>query len=136
MSAVRSRLPPPSALGRMTNSAVVRRLPNRYDRGMMHRFSLILALLFEAFSVPCAADTKRPDPERFAKYIAKFYSDDAAHPPAKSCIVFTGSSSVKLWQVKEAFPELPALNRGFGGSVSNDLVTNAEKVVLPYQPKI
>jgi lysophospholipase L1-like esterase len=41
-----------------------------------------------------------------------------------------------MWKVADAFPDLPVLNRGFGGSVSNDLVTYAEKVVLRYEPKI
>src|SRR5436189_4658050 len=114
MSAVRSRLPPPFAPGRMMNSAVVRRLSTRYDRGMMHRSSLLLALLLASFCLPGLAETKRPDPARFAKDIAKFDTDDAANPPGKGGIVFTGSSSVRFWQVKEAFPDLPVLNRGFG----------------------
>jgi len=96
----------------------------------------LLALLFAGFSFPCGAETKRPDPARFAKDIAKFDADDAANPPVKGGIVFTGSSSVRMWKVNEAFPDLPVLNRGFGGSVSNDLVTYADKVVLRYEPKI
>jgi lysophospholipase L1-like esterase len=103
---------------------------------MMHRSSLLLALLLAPFCLPCLAETKRPDPARFAKDIAKFDADDAANPPAKGGIVFTGSSSVRFWDVKEAFPDLPVLNRGFGGSVSNDLVTYADKVILRYEPKI
>jgi lysophospholipase L1-like esterase len=103
---------------------------------MMHRSFLLLALLFASLCLPCPAETKRPDPARFAKDIAKFDTDDAADPPAKGGIVFTGSSSVRFWNVKEAFPDLPVLNRGFGGSVSNDLVTYAEKVILRYEPKI
>ena len=102
----------------------------------MHRSSFLLGLLFASFCVTCNAETKRPDPVRFAKEIAKFDSDDAANPPAKGGIVFTGSSSVRMWKLSEAFPDLPVLNRGFGGSVSNDLVTYAEKVVLRYEPKI
>jgi lysophospholipase L1-like esterase len=103
---------------------------------MLHRPSLLLALLFASFCLPCPAETKRPDPARFAKDIAKFDTDDAANPPAKGGIVFTGSSSIRYWQLNEAFPDLPVLNRGFGGSVSNDLVTYADKVVLRYEPKI
>lgn len=82
------------------------------------------------------AETPRPDPARFAKEIAKFDTSDASNPPAKGGIVFTGSSSVRLWKLNEAFPDLPVLNRGFGGSVSNDLVTYGEKVAFRYQPKI
>lgn len=82
------------------------------------------------------AETQRPDPARFAKEMAAFDAADAKEPPAKGGIVFTGSSSVRMWNVNEAFPDLPVLNRGFGGSVSNDLVVYADKVVLRYEPKI
>src|SRR6188768_1777652 len=104
--------------------------------GMMHRLSILPGLLFALFCTTAGAETKRPDSARFAKEIAKFDSDDAASPPAKGGIVFTGSSSVRMWKVNEAFPDLPVLNRGFGGSVSNDLVTYSDKVVLRYEPKI
>ncbi len=78
----------------------------------------------------------RPDPARFAKDIAAFDAAEKSEPPARGGIVFTGSSSVRLWDVKKAFPDLPVLNRGFGGSVANDLIVYAEKVVLRYQPKL
>jgi lysophospholipase L1-like esterase len=83
-----------------------------------------------------AEPTKRPNPERFIKEIAKFKALDSAKPPGKGEIVFTGSSSVRMWDVKKAFPDLPVLNRGFGGSVANDLVVYADDVVLRYEPKI
>ena len=83
------------------------------------------------------APTKRPDPKRFAKEIEKFTSEDAANPPAKGGIVFTGSSSMRLWStLKTDFPDLPVLNRGFGGSVANDLSVYANEVVLRYEPKV
>ncbi|MEI6536741.1 MAG: GDSL-type esterase/lipase family protein, partial [Verrucomicrobiaceae bacterium] len=47
-----------------------------------------------------------------------------------------GSSSVRFWKVNEAFPDLPVLNRGFGGSVANDLIAYADEVVLRYKPKV
>ena len=78
----------------------------------------------------------RPDPARFAKDIAKFDDAEKETPPKRGGIVFTGSSSVRLWDVEKAFPDLPVLNRGFGGSVANDLIVYAEKVVLRYQPKV
>jgi lysophospholipase L1-like esterase len=102
----------------------------------MHRSLFLLGFLFAGLCATCPAETPRPDPGRFAKEIAKFDAEDAKSPPAKGGIVFTGSSSVRMWKLAEAFPDLPVLNRGFGGSVSNDLVTYAEKVVLRYEPKI
>lgn len=78
----------------------------------------------------------RPDPKRFTKDIAKFDDEEKSHAPARGGIVFTGSSSVRFWKVTEAYPDLPVLNRGFGGSVANDLIVYAEQVALRYQPKV
>ena len=79
--------------------------------------------------------TKRPDPKRFEKEIAKFDAQ-FEEKPVKGGIVFTGSSSIRLWKVEESFPGLPVLNRGFGGSVANDLIVYADKVVFRYEPKV
>jgi lysophospholipase L1-like esterase len=82
-----------------------------------------------------ATPGKRPDPARFEKDLAKFDAEFKVKP-VKGGIVFTGSSSIRLWKTAEAFPKLPVLNRGFGGSVANDLVVHAERVVLRYEPKV
>lgn len=75
----------------------------------------------------------RPDPARLAKEIAAF----AAAEPPKGGIVFTGSSSIRRWTtLKQDFPGLPVLNRGFGGSVANDLIVYADTVVFRHRPKV
>lgn len=90
--------------------------------------SLLLAATF-AF----AEQTPRPKPERFAKEIAAF----AEAPAEKGGIVFTGSSSIRLWKTLKAdFPGLPVLNRGFGGSVSNDLNVYFDTLITRHEPKI
>jgi len=102
-------------------------------------FTTAILLLATLCSVACATSKKpgkRADPKRFAGEIAKFKKQDAATPPGTGQIVFTGSSSVRLWDVKKAFPDLPVLNRGFGGSIANDLVAYDDEVALKYQPKI
>jgi lysophospholipase L1-like esterase len=97
----------------------------------------MLLITSASFSVTHAeAPAKRPKPERFAKEIAKFKAQDKTKAPRKGGIVFTGSSSVRLWDVKKAFPDLPVLNRGFGGSIANDLTVYADQVALRYEPKI
>lgn len=82
--------------------------------------------------------TKRPDPVRFSKEMAAFDAEESSgNPPVRGGIVFTGSSSIRLWKSLAAdFPGLPVVNRGFGGSVANDLIVYFDKVVLRYQPKI
>ncbi len=94
---------------------------------------LLPLILFCATCSHAGPATPRPKPERFADEIAVF----AKQEPEKGGIVFTGSSSIRRWiTLKEDFPGLPVLNRGFGGSVANDLIAYADTVVLRHQPKI
>jgi lysophospholipase L1-like esterase len=67
--------------------------------------------------------------------IKKFEEQDHKSPPPENGIVFVGSSSIKLWKTKEAFPDLPVINRGFGGSEMGDAARFAERIVIAYKPK-
>jgi lysophospholipase L1-like esterase len=68
--------------------------------------------------------------------IAAFEDADRRSPPPKGQIVFVGSSSIRLWDVGTWFPDLTILNRGFGGSDLADAVRYAERVVIPYEPRL
>ncbi len=101
-------------------------------KSLLTSFTLFLAFGLQSMQAE-VVPTPRPKPERFAKDIAAF----AAQAPEKGGIVFTGSSSIRLWTNLQAdFPGLPVLNRGFGGSVANDLVVYADTVVLRHEPKL
>lgn len=92
----------------------------------------LLVLLLAGASL-AANPTPRPNPARFAKDIAAF----AADRPGQGGIVFTGSSSIRLWKsLKQDFPGLPVLNRGFGGSVAHDLSVHFETVIARHAPKL
>lgn len=61
---------------------------------------------------------------------------DATTPPPASPIVFVGSSSIVKWKtLAQDFPDLPVMNRGFGGSEVFDSLTYAHRVVIPYRPR-
>lgn len=94
---------------------------------------LFMLILLSAPTSHSQAATPRPRPERFASEISVF----AKQKPLQGGIVFTGSSSIRRWTtLKEDFPDLPVLNRGFGGSVANDLIVYADTVVFRHQPKV
>jgi len=60
----------------------------------------------------------------------------ASWNPDKETIVFTGSSSVRMWEnLQESFPEHQILNTGFGGSEASDLLFFLDELVLSYKPK-
>ncbi|SIQ39405.1 GDSL-type esterase/lipase family protein [Maribacter ulvicola] len=61
---------------------------------------------------------------------------DSIWDPNKETIVFTGSSSVRLWRnLQDAFPEHQIVNSGFGGSQASDLLLFIDELVLSYNPK-
>jgi lysophospholipase L1-like esterase len=54
----------------------------------------------------------------------------------RDAIVFTGSSSIKMWNnIPELFPDKQIINTGFGGSQAIDLLGYTDELILNYQPK-
>ena len=75
------------------------------------------------------------DPLHFEKEVAAMVAGDSA-VNKKDVILFTGSSSIRLWKdMKRDFPDRNVLNRGFGGSEMTDLIFYADKLIFPYKPK-
>ncbi|MEK6154832.1 GDSL-type esterase/lipase family protein [Flavobacteriaceae bacterium 3-367] len=61
---------------------------------------------------------------------------DTLWDASKETIVFTGSSSVRLWKdLATIFPEQQIVNSGFGGSQASDLLIHSEKLILRFNPK-
>ena len=55
--------------------------------------------------------------------------------PVKGGILFTGSSSIRLWKDLDSyFPETQIINTGFGGSQVMDLLVHLESLVLELDP--
>lgn len=54
----------------------------------------------------------------------------------KGGVVFTGSSSIRLWSSLERdFPKTNAINTGFGGSQAHELLHYLDPLVIRYAPK-
>jgi lysophospholipase L1-like esterase len=76
-----------------------------------------------------------PDPNRFESEIKNFDEADRAAAPPANGIIFTGSSSIRLWTtMAEDFQEMTTLNRGFGGSEVADAIRYVDRLVIRYQP--
>ena len=108
---------------------------------MRSHFLHFLSALALALAPAARADDKgAAKPHDFAKWeneIAAFEHADAQTPPPKGAIVFVGSSSIRLWKtLAEDFPQHRVLNRGFGGSEIADSVHFADRIVLPYEPRM
>lgn len=77
-----------------------------------------------------------PDPERFAREFNAFEEADAESIPAPGVVEFTGSSSIRRWDLDASFPDLDTLNRGFGGSHLSDVASVVDRFVVPYSPSV
>src|SRR4051812_38118081 len=109
------------------------------------RLKLFLFVLFCAFSwrtnsIALAKEpTARPaakkpsGPARFETEIAAFEKWDHQNAVPQNSILFVGSSTTRLWKTADAFPDLPVINRGFGGSTIPDVNHFANRIVFKYK---
>lgn len=110
--------------------------PCRTRRGS----ALVLTCLLAWSTTGCRSTFPTPEPleasRPFAAEINAFTAGDATNPPPRGGILFVGSSSIRLWKTLAAdFPDLPVINRGFGGSQVIDSVRYADRIVLPHAPR-
>ncbi len=75
-------------------------------------------------------------PNRFDEEVNEIKKkNDALWDVSRPAIVFTGSSSVRLWEdLQDRFPDQQVLNTGFGGSQFSDLELYLDELILSYDP--
>lgn len=89
-----------------------------------------LVLWFSVLPVRAQSDAWEAD-------IQGFEAADEADPPLSEAVLFVGSSSIRMWTtLEEDFPDVPIINRGFGGSEITDIIRFADRIVVPYQPRM
>ncbi|MDA7922331.1 GDSL-type esterase/lipase family protein [Verrucomicrobiales bacterium] len=91
---------------------------------------LAIALL----SVSSHADEAKKGPERWNSSIAKFESRDQETAPEAGALLFVGSSSIRMWDLKTSWPDTPSINNGFGGSTLADSIYHFDRLFKPYSP--
>jgi len=83
----------------------------------------------------CAPSVLAQDPLRLQDEVGKLVMGDSA-VKRKRIILFTGSSSIRLWaSLQSDYPNYNVLNKGFGGSEMSDLIYYHDKLIIPYRPK-
>ncbi len=92
-------------------------------------------LAFLIFSTGISAEESLK-PARWESTIQEFEKQDKTNPPPRGAVLFVGSSSIRMWQLDQYFPGLAAINRGFGGSFVEDSLYYADRIVLPYAPRV
>ncbi len=96
--------------------------------------------------LPAAADPPAEKPatpakapsaaDKFEATVKKFEEQDRKSPPAKGGILFCGSSTVAGWKTSKNFPDLPTINRGIGSTHISHAVQFADRIAIPYAPKV
>ncbi|HVX11603.1 MAG TPA: SGNH/GDSL hydrolase family protein [Pirellulales bacterium] len=95
----------------------------------------LVAILAISLAAP-AAIAAGPAGNKWEEEIQAFERQDAKHRPPENAVLFVGSSSIRLWKLKESFPDLDAINRGFGGSELADSAHFVDRIVIPYKPRL
>jgi lysophospholipase L1-like esterase len=97
---------------------------------------LLLSLVFVSSVAFGGTDTVVSKPDPWEKAILAFEEQDRQQPPPQGAILFVGSSTIRIWDLKRDFPDLTTINRGFGGSHFADTAHYLDRIVIPYHPKI
>lgn len=87
------------------------------------------------FSIIILLPLKAQDPTRFQAEIDAIEDKEYLIDARKETVVFTGSSSVRMWtDIQEYYPEVNAINTGFGGSEFSDLIHYREELIFSLNP--
>lgn len=77
-----------------------------------------------------------PNIERWEKEIDALEAKDEEAALEEEPIVFVGSSSIVMWKsLASDFADKTTLNRGFGGSQTDEVHFYAFRTLIPYKPK-
>jgi lysophospholipase L1-like esterase len=93
-------------------------------------------------STAVAARDRQPAPpvrdfSQWEKDIAAFEAADRTNPPPRDAILFVGSSTIVRWTtLQEDFPNQRVINRGFGGNQIVDSTHFADRMIVPYRPRM
>jgi hypothetical protein len=87
---------------------------------------------------PLSAQAPANSPSaRWEKEIQAYEGADKKQPPPEGAVLFTGASGIRMWQsLAKDFPDQKVINRGFGGSEMADSAYFAERIVIPYKPRL
>lgn len=101
---------------------------------LMHDFVVAYLQGFKETSMALPDTGAVISKDKWADAIRQFVEEDRVSEPMVGGVLFTGSSTIRLWNLDHSFGNLRTLNRGFGGSLFQDIVRHAKAIVGPHQP--
>ncbi len=79
---------------------------------------------------------KSEDPLEWEEAVASLEAGSRGSCAPGECVLFVGSSSIRLWDSLAAdMAPIPVIQHGFGGAKLNDLVHYAQRLVTPFRPR-
>ena len=103
----------------------------------MNRRSFSSFAVLAPVALAALAQEGAPRQPEFGWEIERFLEEDRKTPPPQGAILFIGSSIFREWaDLKAQMAPLPVFNRAFGGSRTWEVLAYADKIVLPYKPRI
>ena len=98
----------------------------------MKNWSAILLLLSFCLHQACSQN-----PLRFKKEVEGLVAQKKQSSQKRNPIVFTGSSSIRLWtDLEKRFADKVIVNTGFGGSHMSDLLYWADDLIISFSPSM
>jgi lysophospholipase L1-like esterase len=100
----------------------------------MKKTSSLLLIFFLLASIFSFIQTDNPT--QWEGEVKAYERQDSLQPPPANAILFTGSSSIRLWtDLPQKFPGKRVLNRGIGGAHLSDIIYYADRLIFRYKPK-
>lgn len=101
---------------------------------IMKKTLLSLLILAAIACSPVKKYTQLPQVIAWDKEIQKFEQLDKTEVYPENSIIFTGSSSIKLWStLKDDMAPFPVIHRGYGGARLSDLAVYADRIIYPHK---
>lgn len=102
----------------------------------IQRSIFYIALFALASCSPIKKYQKDKDVLAWEKDIKAFEKLDAEQPDPQNAILFTGSSSIRLWDnIHEDLKPYEVIQRGYGGAHFDDLAVYAKRIIYPHNPQ-
>jgi len=95
-------------------------------------------LMMYPMSPPLDAQQSQPlAANRFEKNVAAYEAADKASPPPQGAVLLVGDSQFYRWKtLAEDLPGYAIVNRGIDSFTMTDVVFFADRLVLPYKPRL
>ena len=99
-------------------------------------FSQRVAAVLAALLAPIHSHAQSP-PHRFESAVLAYEAGDKTNSPPRHAILLAGDSQFYRWKtVQEDLPGYAIINRGIDSFEMSDLFYYANRLVLPYQPRL